>query len=457
MKLFLFFFCLCLSSIEGRPLKSSVELVEALKNSKEGTTLELAPGTFVLKSPLDLTSGLTLKGAGMDRTIITADPSWQPSTKSLPDPEMKTKGLDTSAYLIRLAPKAKDISLSGLTLTAPNLHGAIYGFGNTDLDLHHLRIKDVLWSGIRTFAIQRVRIHDCEFIDAGGRWGIPGVKGGITGGGIFAIWMKDCEVSHNRFTRTQTGKENEFYGIKVRQSKRSRFHHNTIEVNFSMEFPFENDEDNEIDHNVCHGTLSIPKYAGGAVPESGKTFHIHHNLMLDTYSIEFVRNGVEIDHNLFDFPTAKDHGNLISGFGRAPAKGPALIHNNLIKNPGRGVIWINEPYNQITFRNNHVVTNATSTPRTEGLFGFNKKCDFSTFVFENNHIECRGQARPLFRNDESAGATLRNNLLINITDTARYKNPGTEAKPGLEAPLRFNCGVHGETTVDGWKVNPAIR
>ncbi|MFO1521541.1 MAG: hypothetical protein U1G05_05790 [Kiritimatiellia bacterium] len=85
----------------------------------------------------------------------------------------------------------------------------------------------------------------------------------------------------------------EFYGIKVRQSVRSRFHHNTIRTNFSMEFPFENDEDNEIDHNFLAGTVSIPKHAGGAVPASGRTFHIHHNLFRDTYSIEFVRNGVE--------------------------------------------------------------------------------------------------------------------------------------------------------------------
>jgi nitrous oxidase accessory protein len=373
---------------------------------------------------------------------------------------MKTEGLDTAAYLVRLAPKAKNISLSGFTLTAPKLHGAIFGYGNADLDLHHLRVKDVLWSGIRTFAMQRVKIHHCEFIDAGGRWqrgGLPGTKGGITGGGIFAIWMKDCEVAHNRFTRTQEGPENEFYGIKVRQSKRSRFHHNTIEVNFSMEFPFKNDEDNEIDHNVCHGTLSLPKHAGGAVPKSGKTFHLHHNLLLDSYSIEFVRNGIEIDHNLFDFPTDQDHGNLISGFGKAPAKGPALIHNNLIKNPGRGVIWINEPYHQLTFRNNHIITHTTATPRTEGLFGFNKECDFSTFLFENNHIECRGQARPLFRNDESARSTLRNNTLINVSDTDRYQNPETDGKTGLEQPLLFTCGVNGETTVQGWLVKPSVK
>ena len=113
--------------------------------------------------------------------------------------------------------------------------------------------------------------------------------------------MGGCEIHDNRFVRTQTGPAEEFYGIKVRQGKRCRVHHNTIEANFSMEFPFENDEDVEIDHNVCHGTISIPKYAGGVVPKSGRTFHIHHNWMKDSYSIEFVRNGVEIDHNLFDF------------------------------------------------------------------------------------------------------------------------------------------------------------
>ena len=337
------------------------------------------------------------------------------------------------------------------------MHGAIFGQGNQDLHLHHLRIRDVLWAGIRTFSMKNARIHDCEFIDAGGRWkrgGVPGVKGGITGGAIFAIWMTDSEISHNRFTRTQMEKQDEFYGIKVRQAKRCRVHHNTIAVNFSMEFPFENDEDNELDHNICHGTISIPKHAGGKVPESGRTFHIHHNYMTHGYSIEFVRNGVEIDHNLFDFTPQRDGGNLISGFGKAPAKGPAVFHNNLVNNPGRGVIWINEPYDNLVIRNNHIIARTTTTPRTEGLFGFNAKCDFRTFRIVDNVIECQGLPRPLLRRDESYGATIRNNRLVNISDTARYENHTGTAKPGLEAPLSFQCGVHGELTVDGWETRP---
>ena len=256
-------------SIASAAIDTAAALVAAVRDGAEGATIEIAPGTYELEAPLELKAGMTLKGAGMDKTILTHTASWKPSTKTLPDPEMTTKGMDTQAYLIRLKDKAANITVSDLTLRGPQLHGAIYGWDNTNAHLHHLRIQDTLWTGIRTFLLKGAKIHDCEFIDAGGRWerGEPGLKGGITGGAIFSIWMADTEIAHNRFVRTQMGKADEFYGIKGRQGKRCRIHHNTIEVNFSIEFPFENDEDVEIDHNVCHGTVSIPKYAGGAGPE----------------------------------------------------------------------------------------------------------------------------------------------------------------------------------------------
>ncbi len=436
------------------PINTVADLVKAVNDGAEGSTIIIAPGTYALSAPLEPKSGMTITGAGMDQTIITHVAEWKPATSTLPDPEMRTKGMDTNAYLIRLKDKAEKVTISGLTLLGPQLHGGIFGVDNTHLHIHAVRIKDTLWTGIRTFSMQHAKIIDNEFIDAGGRWekGKPGVKGGITGGAIFAIWMKDTEIAHNRFTRTQMDKQDEFYGIKVRQGKRCHVHHNTIMVNFSIEFPFENDEDVEIDHNICDGTISIPKHAGGPVPESGKTFHIHHNVFHNSYSIEFVRNGVEINNNLFTFETDKDWGNLISGFGKADAKGPAKFHNNLIKNPGRGVIWINEPYNGLEIRNNHIITNTTTTPRTEGLFGFNSKCDFSTFVIKDNIIECIGQARPLLRTPESYKSLIENNQLTNVSDTDKYDNKKTDKKTGLEAPLQFKAGVHEEYTVDGWNV-----
>lgn len=438
----------------GTPVETTAALVAAVRDGAEGVTIEVAAGTFELDAPLELKGKMTLKGAGMDKTIITHAKGWKPSTKTLPDPEMKLEGLDTDAYLIRLKRDSAGITVSDMTLHAPQLHGAIFGWFNSDLRLHHLRIKETRWCGVRTFGMKGAKINDCEFIDAGGRWerGEPGIKGGITGGAVFAVWMADCEVRDNRFVRTRTGSAEEFYGIKARQGVRCRVHHNTIEVNFSLEFPFENDEDVEIDHNICHGTISIPKYAGGSVPKSGRTFHIHHNWMKDSYSIEFVRNGVEIDHNLFDFDVAKDHGNLISAFGNAPAKGPASFHNNLVSNPGRGVIWMNEVFDHLEVRNNHIITRTTATPREDGLFGFNPQCDFTTIAIRDNRVQCEGQPRPLLRCKESYGSVVQNNTLTNVSDVGKFENAKADRPVGLEKPLRFACGVHGEFTVNGWKV-----
>lgn len=444
------------SLASGKSVDSTTALVAAVRDGAEGATIEIAPGTYELQGPLEPKARMTLKGAGIDKTILTHAAGWKPSAKTLPDPEMKTQGMDTRAYLIRMQDNAADVTVSDLTLRGPQLHGAIYGWNNQNLHLHHLRIQETLWSGIRTFLMKGAKIHDCEFVDAGGRWerGQPGVKGGITGGGIFAIWMADCEIADNRFVRTLKDPAREFYGIKVRQGKRCRIHHNTIDTGFSIEMPFEGDEDVEIDHNVCAYAVSIPKYAGGPVPASGRTFHIHHNLFKDSYSIEFVRNGVEIDHNLFDFDVKKDGGNLISAFGKVAAKGPASFHDNLVSNPGRGVIWINEVYNNLEVRNNHIIARTTATPRKEGLFGFNPGCDFKTITIRDNIIECEGQPRPLMRNKESDGAVIENNRLSNVSDADRYANPPKDRKVGLSEPLKFECGAHGEWTVDQWKALP---
>ena len=234
---------------------------------------------------------MTLKGAGIGKTILTHAPEWKANPATLPDPETNKQKFDRSGYLIHLADKAASISVSDLTLTGPQLHGAIFGSGNVAPHLHDLRIEDFMYSGIRTYSMRGAKIHDCTFVEAGQRWekGQPGLKGGIVGGGIFIIWTQDSEIWNNRFLRTKTAPHEHYYGIKGRQGKRLHIHHNTIAVNFSIEFPFENDEDIEIAHNICHGTISIPKHGGGPVPPSGRTFHIHHNWMRDSYAIEFVK------------------------------------------------------------------------------------------------------------------------------------------------------------------------
>ena len=81
--------------------------------------------------------------------------------------------------------------------------------------------------------------------------------------------------------------------------------------------------------------------------------------------------------------------------GRAAAAGPAIFHNYLVSNPGRGVIWINEPYNNLVVRNNHIVTRTTVTPRTEGLFGLNEGAKIEVLGTEAGKIQRIGMAEKL--------------------------------------------------------------
>ena len=446
------------TALTAGEIKSVAALTAAAAAATDGTVLQLAAGTYHLMRPLELKAGVTLTGAGAEKTIITHADEWKANPATLPDSETDHEKFDRTGYLIHCAKDAKNITISRLTLTGPQLHGAIYGWANEGLHLHDLHIRHFMYNGLRNYIMSKSRIHDCNFTDVGFRWekGQLGLKGGQTGGGIFAIWMADTEIWNNRFLETRKVPHAHYYGIKGREARRVRIHHNTIEAGFTIELPFEGDQDVEIDHNILRAAVSIPKYAGGPVPPSGRTFHIHHNYFTDSYSIEFARNGVEISHNLFDFDKAKDHGNLIAAFGDVAAKGPASFHNNLVSNPGRGVIWMNEPYANLEVRNNHIIARTTATPRTEGLFGFNENSDFNTFRFRDNIIECEGTARPLFRNDASGAAVVENNKLVNITDTSRYKNEATGKPQGLEKPLRFQCGVNGELTVDEWKLLKAV-
>ena len=80
----------------------------------------------------------------------------------------------------------------------------------------------------------------------------------------------------------------------------------------------------------------------------------------------------------------------------------------------------------------------------------------STFRITHNIIECRGQMRPLLRREESYAAVIANNQLTNVTDTERYGNPKPADPMGLEEPLKFQCGVHGELTVDGWEAKAIV-
>ena len=112
-------------AVAGEAIRTTAALVTAVRDGAEGATIEVAPGTYELEATLELKAGMTLKGAGMDKTTLTHTAGWKPSTKALPDPETRFDGLDTEAYLIRIRRDTKGVTISDMTLLGQQLHGEI--------------------------------------------------------------------------------------------------------------------------------------------------------------------------------------------------------------------------------------------------------------------------------------------------------------------------------------------
>ena len=158
---------LAASFASAQNVSTTEELISAVRDGAEGRKIQIGPGIFELPGPLELKTGMTLPGTGMGETILTHTADWKPSTEALPKGEIRPDEADPQAYLIRLRDKAVNITISNLTLRGPQLHGVIFGISNKRVGLHHRRIEDVLYSGIRsyfesltpllTFALNRAR------------------------------------------------------------------------------------------------------------------------------------------------------------------------------------------------------------------------------------------------------------------------------------------------------------
>ena len=419
---------------------------QRLAGFSDKVTIFIPEGVFNLEKTLEVdTPKIKFEGADAGLTILQNADTFQVGLEGLSDSGDRVDSINREAYLFDLHKNADNVTFANMTLSGQEIHGAIFGVKSDYLTISGVEFKNFLWSSVRIFNTSGLMIHDNVFVDAAGR-----SKGdsGQAGGSIYATYLSNSEI-HNNHISTSGKRRGNVFGIKGQQFRNTHIHHNTIITNFAIELPHKNDHFVEINHNFLGGAVSIPKFAGGSVPQDGFTFHIHHNYFTESYSLEWARNGAEIDHNVFFFDKEQDRGNLIGNFGMEPALGPTKFHNNLILNPGRGIFWSKGIYENFSFYNNEVIANETVTPRINGLFGFNSQTDFSTIEIRDNIIEVNGISRPLMRNEASYGAVIENNMLINVSDIDKFENLDTGSPRGLLEPFLFQVGVNGEFTVDG--------
>ena len=449
-------------------VNSSTGLRSALDSASAGTVIDVAAGVYDFDRTLDVAPGISIRGAGRGRTTLRG--TWTADLTSRPDDETDFRTADRSAYLLNLGDDAGNVSVSGLTLSGGNgLHGAVYGNNADGFRLQNAAVRDFAWSGLRLFRTDDASITGNHFHDAGGR------IDNRTGGAMFLTFQKTSVIGENRITKSD-GRD--MFGVKGRQFRDTRIHNNTILTSFAVELPFENDSGVTINHNYLDGVVSVPKFRGGVaagvtdpVP-SGDSFRLHNNYLTKAYSIEGPRAGLEVDHNLFDIDPADDRGNLFVTFGDGTDQiipGELSIHDNLIRNPGRGLIALSRPHENIAFFNNHVLADETvpNTVDTDANLAFFKLpgdrdfdgngvidpdevVDWSTISIQDNLFEVVGGQRRLLGREDSYDIDILNNELINISDAARFTNLATGDPRGPTEPLDFFVGAGNEFRVRGF-------
>ena len=289
-------------------------------------TIYVAPGEYEETESSILAPGVSISGAGIDKTIFR----WK-ALCSLAENPMK---FDFNAFMIQMK-DSSDASISGLTIIGKlpddqRAHGGILAHEVNNVEIHNCEVIGLEFTGIWLSQATNSSVHHCRFEDCGH----PSQQS--CSGGLQLGDLTDCTIHHNHIRENRGA-----YGIKtwktiwtnptdwffLGQNKvkltRVHFHHNDINVrqqgawgggqpNMALELWNSDPEDCEIRHNRITGCVSLVD--GGRAP---KTIRLHHNhFFLEpgySYAIEAGHHNMEIDHNVFRngfYPIASFGGSI---------------------------------------------------------------------------------------------------------------------------------------------------
>ncbi|MEM9479855.1 MAG: hypothetical protein AAGA58_09410 [Verrucomicrobiota bacterium] len=430
----------------GRGSKSKpwASLAFACEQVPEGKhAIHLAPGDYLATRTAYAKSGFTIIGRkqyGKDRTRLMASKDWP-----LGDAPVEGKA---DEYLISFE-KAENVTIKNLAFVSDPEHrinGAIRAFRSTGVTLKELAIEEFRWAGIHAEILTDLTITHCRLHNASTD------RSRYWGGLIRAKYLKNAEIAHCRITSDTGGG----YGYKGGGHTGMRFHHNFVDVKggFAFESPHENEFGVEIDHNYLTKCMSIPKGVQSPDPNQRgfeHTFHIHHNYLTDSYTIEGPRNHLRVNNNWIRI--AKPNGRVYTHHG-GTNEGPIWFHHNVVENVDRSLIWMNNGIASGIHIYNNTIVCADAGPRTGFVLGVGsgEKLGEEGWSFKNNVVVAAwSQARKLFREEngvpEKIDAT--HNLLINVTNPPAENLSGVD--PGFmktdEKPTPFYLPASQESAV----------
>ncbi|MEM9091381.1 MAG: right-handed parallel beta-helix repeat-containing protein [Cyanobacteria bacterium P01_F01_bin.53] len=412
--------------------------------------IQLGAGTFTATETARPKSGITIagmrEGDGPSQTQLIASSDWLLSADPSGDADGNSGEL-ANEYLIAFR-NAQDITIRDLTLAShPDHHitGAINVWRSRDIAIHDLSIKNFRWSGLHLAKSRRLNIHNNILENASTQ------KFRFSNGLIRTRFIKNSDIHHNTIISTF----GPGYGYKGGDHENVRIQHNTfsLEKGFAIEIAHSNEYGVEISHNKVNQVISIPKDKQSKNPNDRGyeyTFWIHHNELTDSYAIEGPRNHLRLSHNHIRI---EEPGGRVYTHHFGVNNGPVWIHNNVIENVDRGLVWMNRGLAKNIFVYNNTVTFANAGDRAGAVLGVpdENKADrgLENWVVRNNIlIAPENQPRKFFRNiGDSENITAIDNIVVNLRNVpdGNYSDvdPGFSGRG--ERPFPFYSPANGES------------
>lgn len=265
----------------------AVGIKVAISLAEPGDIVFIPEGTYTLRQVLEIPTGVTLRGAGMEKTIF------------------ETEGIDRA---IRILPEVHDVRLEGFTVRYLGddeelAFGVYVGSVRQGRNSYRILIDDIR---VERFSVHGVSLRDChhvlvqnsEFADA------TNIGGGGHGYGV----ALNYPTNHNNWIRNNTIGPVIRHGVLIQYFA----HNNLVEYNLC----FENTEDaydlhgedeyaNELRFNIARDGARDGfgvGNTGSTHDRSGPNNWIHHNTVGNSLAgIEVIQGSdmVFIDHNTF--------------------------------------------------------------------------------------------------------------------------------------------------------------
>ncbi len=318
-----------------RTIRYAADQVDgSLNDPQNRDTLFLSEGVFLEDGQISLKPGVSLIGAGIDKTIITATSSFyhtEPFYENDPYPfyEDLQNPYPLAKMLISASSRSGRVegnqTICDFTIDGQNkqIYGGLLTYRRKNIHVFNIKVKETYFVGIWLFWTDDIVMHDINIRDCS--WGNSGFSsGGINLGGVKRADLYNIDLKEREQREGDKGGgygvvaigpwfENDLIDVKLHDSKIIVHHEglweNGLAPNFCIEYHNVSSYNCEIYRNEVNNVMSLvdPTHADPKLGFDGKyqrdyTLRVYENYFNisneNGYPMEITNNRIEVFNNV---------------------------------------------------------------------------------------------------------------------------------------------------------------